>query len=97
MRTHNAGRLLDLADDQRHVFSGDSTHIHLDVQEIVRGEFGNEPPRNNIEVLETFNDARDRAGISVRAFGAEGARVTIGDQESNDAFLAVARAYPRHR
>jgi histidinol-phosphate aminotransferase len=44
-----------------------------------------------------FARACDRAGISVRAFGAEGARVTIGDQESNDAFLAVARAYPRHR
>jgi histidinol-phosphate aminotransferase len=37
----------------------------------------------------------DREGVSVRAFGAEGARVSIGDQEANDAFLALARAYPQ--
>jgi histidinol-phosphate aminotransferase len=35
------------------------------------------------------------AGISVRPFAGEGARVSIGDHEANDAFLAVARAYPR--
>jgi histidinol-phosphate aminotransferase len=42
-----------------------------------------------------FAGACDRAGVSVRPYGAEGARVSIGDQEANDAFLAVARAYPR--
>ena len=35
------------------------------------------------------------AGIAVRPFGAEGARVSIGDPGANDAFLAVARAFPR--
>jgi histidinol-phosphate aminotransferase len=35
-------------------------------------------------------------GIAVRPFGAEGARVSIGDAEANDAFLAIARAFP-HR
>ena len=35
------------------------------------------------------------AGISVRAFGDEGARVSVGTEEANDAFLAVARGYPR--
>jgi len=40
-----------------------------------------------------FAQACDRAGISIRPFGAEGARVSIGDRQSNDAFLAVARAY----
>jgi histidinol-phosphate aminotransferase len=35
-------------------------------------------------------------GIAVRPFAAEGARVSIGDTEANDAFLAVAREYP-HR
>jgi histidinol-phosphate aminotransferase len=43
-----------------------------------------------------FADACDRAGVSVRPYGAEGARVSIGDREANDAFLAVATAYP-HR
>jgi histidinol-phosphate aminotransferase len=42
-----------------------------------------------------FAAACDREGVSVRPFGAEGARVSIGDQEANDAFLALARAYPR--
>jgi histidinol-phosphate aminotransferase len=34
-------------------------------------------------------------GISIRPFGDEGTRVSIGDPEANEAFLAVAKAYPR--
>jgi histidinol-phosphate aminotransferase len=46
---------------------------------------------------EDFADACDCRGVSVRPFGAEGVRVSIGDREANDAFLAAARAYPgRH-
>ena len=37
----------------------------------------------------------EAAGLSIRPFGAEGARVSIGDPEANEAFLAVAKAYPR--
>ena len=36
------------------------------------------------------------AGIAVRPFAPEGARISLGDPESNDAFLAAARAFP-HR
>jgi histidinol-phosphate aminotransferase len=36
----------------------------------------------------------EQAGISVRPFGAEGARISIGDTDANDAFLAVAREFP---
>jgi histidinol-phosphate aminotransferase len=49
------------------------------------------------EDTDGFAQACDRAGISIRPFAAEGVRVSIGDHESNDAFLAVANAYPRHR
>jgi histidinol-phosphate aminotransferase len=42
-----------------------------------------------------FAAAAARAGVAVRPFGAEGARVSIGDHDANDAFLSVARAYPR--
>jgi histidinol-phosphate aminotransferase len=42
-----------------------------------------------------FALACERAGVSIRAFGAEGARVSIGDHDENDAFLEVAREYPR--
>ena len=40
-----------------------------------------------------FASACEAAGIAVRPFAAEGARVSIGDAESNDTFLAAARAF----
>jgi histidinol-phosphate aminotransferase len=43
-----------------------------------------------------FAAACDRAGISVRPFAGEGARISIGTPKANDALLAVARTYP-HR
>jgi histidinol-phosphate aminotransferase len=42
-----------------------------------------------------FAEACEAAGIAVRAFAPEGARVSIGDAEANDAFLAVAKEFPR--
>jgi len=41
-----------------------------------------------------FAAACEAAGIAVRAFAPDGARVSIGDAEANDAFLAVAGAFP---
>jgi histidinol-phosphate aminotransferase len=43
-----------------------------------------------------FAEALAEAGIAVRPFAPEGARISIGDPESNDAFLTVARNFP-HR
>jgi histidinol-phosphate aminotransferase len=43
-----------------------------------------------------FAQACDAAGIAVRPYGDEGARVSIGTSAANDAFLAVASAFP-HR
>ena len=43
-----------------------------------------------------FAAACEAVGIAVRPFAGEGARVSIGDAEANDAFLAVARTFP-HR
>jgi histidinol-phosphate aminotransferase len=42
-----------------------------------------------------FAAACHRAGIAVRPFAGEGARVTVADRAANDEFLAVAAAYPR--
>jgi histidinol-phosphate aminotransferase len=42
-----------------------------------------------------FAEACDRQGVSVRPFGGEGARVSIGDRDANNAFLEIAEAYPR--
>ena len=43
-----------------------------------------------------FSAACDAQGVSVRPFAGEGARVSIGSPEENDAFLAVAKSFP-HR
>jgi histidinol-phosphate aminotransferase len=43
-----------------------------------------------------FAESCERAGIAVRPFAGEGARISIGDPEANDAFLATACAFP-HR
>jgi histidinol-phosphate aminotransferase len=41
-----------------------------------------------------FAEACDAAGVSVRPFAGEGARVSIGTPAANDAFLALASAFP---
>ncbi|MDX6742031.1 histidinol-phosphate transaminase [Actinocorallia sp. A-T 12471] len=41
-----------------------------------------------------FAAACERAGVSVRPFAGEGARISIGSAEENDALLAAAEAYP---
>ena len=41
-----------------------------------------------------FAEACDAAGIAVRPFAGEGARISLGTTAANDAFLAVANAFP---
>ncbi|HTU06068.1 MAG TPA: histidinol-phosphate transaminase [Trebonia sp.] len=41
-----------------------------------------------------FAEACEQAGIAVRPFAGEGARVSVGTPEANDAFLATAGAFP---
>ncbi|MGH3402351.1 MAG: pyridoxal phosphate-dependent aminotransferase [Streptosporangiaceae bacterium] len=44
-----------------------------------------------------FAAASDQAGVAVRPYPPDGVRVSIGEPEGNDVFLAVARAWPsRH-
>ena len=47
------------------------------------------------EDTQDFAAACAQAGVSIRPFGAEGARISVGTEEANDAFLAVARVYSR--
>ena len=49
------------------------------------------------EHTQPFAAACAAAGISVRAFGDEGVRVSVATPEADDAFLAVAAAYPVRR
>jgi histidinol-phosphate aminotransferase len=59
------------------------------------------PTEANFVWLRLGDDTQDfavacaEAGISIRAFGDEGARISVGTPEANDAFLTVAGAYPR--
>jgi histidinol-phosphate aminotransferase len=59
------------------------------------------PTEANFVWLRLDEDTQDFAaacaltGVAIRPFGAEGARISIGDHDANDTFLAVARAYPR--
>ncbi|HXP19752.1 MAG TPA: histidinol-phosphate transaminase [Streptosporangiaceae bacterium] len=41
-----------------------------------------------------FGEACGRAGLSIRPFAGEGARISVAEPAANDAFLEVARAYP---
>ena len=41
-----------------------------------------------------FAEACEAAGIAVRPFAGEGARISLGTTAANDAFLAVANAFP---
>jgi histidinol-phosphate aminotransferase len=47
------------------------------------------------EDTEDFAASCARDGIGIRPFAGEGARVSVGDEEDNETFLAAARAYPR--
>ncbi len=42
-----------------------------------------------------FAAACDHAGLAIRSFGQEGARISIGEPAANDRFLEVAATYPR--
>ena len=59
------------------------------------------PTEANFVWLRLGGDTQDFAGscaldgVSIRAFGDEGARISVGTEEANDTFLAVAKAYPR--
>ncbi len=42
-----------------------------------------------------FAQACDRAGVSIRPYAGEGARISVAEQAANDLVLEVAAAYPR--
>jgi histidinol-phosphate aminotransferase len=59
------------------------------------------PTEANFVWLRLGSDTQDfaatcaGAGVSIRPFGDEGARISVGTEEANDTFLAVAKSYPR--
>ncbi len=69
--------------------------------ELLRGGWTIPPTQSNFvwlplrERAMEFAAACDLAGVSVRPFAGDGVRVSIGHPEANDAFLAVAAAFPR--
>jgi len=59
------------------------------------------PTEANFVWLQLGEDTLDFAaacahmGVSIRPFTGDGARISVGDEEENERFLAVARGYPR--
>jgi histidinol-phosphate aminotransferase len=47
------------------------------------------------EDTQPFAAACEEVGVAVRPFETDGVRISIGEPEANDAFLATARAWPR--
>jgi histidinol-phosphate aminotransferase len=70
------------------------------VHDALRGQGWSVPPSEAnfvwlrlSERTQEFAAACEAAGVVVRAFGAEGARVTVGEPEANDIFLGVAARF----
>jgi len=66
MGVDDAGHLADLRRDQRQLLHRQPENVNLNVERFVRSEFGDDAARDDIEVLETFDDASECARISVR-------------------------------
>jgi hypothetical protein len=62
---HDARGLPDLGGDERQLLIENSAYIDFDMKQIVRCEFGGDSPWNDIQVVESFDNARDSAGVSV--------------------------------
>lgn len=58
-------RLSYLGRDQRQLLFRQSENIDLNMQSFVSTEFSDHPPRQNVQILETLDDASECAGISV--------------------------------
>jgi hypothetical protein len=65
IRVEDAGHLADLGRDQRQLFCRQSENVNLNVERIVRAEFGDDSARHDVEILKTLDDARECARISV--------------------------------
>jgi hypothetical protein len=63
---HDARRLPDLAGDQPQLLFRQSENVNLDVKNIVRAEFSENPPRDDIQILETRKNASEYRWVGVR-------------------------------
>jgi hypothetical protein len=66
-RAQNRRDLSDLRGNQREPLFRQPKNIHLNVEQIVRAELGDDSPRQEIEILEALEDTSEGAGISVRS------------------------------
>jgi hypothetical protein len=56
---HDAGRLTDLAGDQPQLLFRHSEYVNLDMENVVRTEFSDNPPRDDIQILEARKNASE--------------------------------------
>ena len=62
-RVQHARHLRDFCSDARQVFFIHAGDVDLNVKDISRSELGDDPPRNNVQILEALEDPSDGAGI----------------------------------
>jgi len=66
VRVHDTRRLTNFCSDQPQLFLGKSEHIYLNVKCIVGSAFGDDTPGQDVEILETLEDASDGPGVTIR-------------------------------
>jgi hypothetical protein len=65
IRVHDARRLSDPRGDQIQLLRSQSDDIYLNVKRVVRPEFSDDSTRQTIQILKTFQNARNCARIRV--------------------------------
>jgi hypothetical protein len=66
VRVHDTRRLTNLRRDQPQLLLAKSEHIHLNVKCIVGSAFGDDAPGQDVEILETLENAGDGPGVAIR-------------------------------
>jgi len=62
---HDGGDLPELCRDQAERVFGHTRNVDLDVEHSGRTQLGDDSPRQDVQILEALEDAREHAGIGV--------------------------------
>jgi hypothetical protein len=66
VRVHDTRRLTNFRSDQPQLLLRKSEYIHLNVKCIVGSAFGDDASGQDVEILETLEDASDGPGVAIR-------------------------------
>src|SRR6202789_386780 len=66
VRVDDARRLANFCGDEPQLLLGKAEDVHLNVERVVCGALGDDAPGQNIEILETLQDAGNRPWVIIR-------------------------------